>query len=317
MTAPDPVQLTAPVDPAAYGDRRRLMGPGFWIAMGFALVCILAGVGVVKLGPKLFPAKPATPPAASEAALSPSIDARLADIQARLPASPAAASAPAPAPSAELASLAQRVERLEADRRRLVSAAAGALAAASLTEAASASRPFAGELAVAQAVLPDSPDVKALRPLADAGAPTLTELAAEFPDAAAKAAVAARAHAQGNGFFATLAKAIASILTIRRTDELQGMGVDAVLARAERRVNDGDLAAALLELKSLSPAGQEAMAPWRARAARRLDIDRRIAAVRGAALAELTRASAQTNAPQTNAPQTNAPQTNAPETSPQ
>ena len=299
MTAPDPVKLTAPLDPAAYGERRRLMGPGFWIAMGFALVCILAGVAVVKLGPKLLPAKPATPPAAaSEAALAPSIDARLADIQARLQASPAAAT-PAAAPTAEIASLAQRVDRLEADRRRLVTAAAGALAAANLSEATGASRSFAGELAVAQTVLPDSPDVRALRPLADAGAPTLTELAAEYPDAAAKAAVAARAHAQGNGFFATLAKAIASILTVRRTDDLQGMGVDAVLARAERHVNDGDLAAALAELKSLSPAGQEAMAPWRARASRRLEIDRRVAGVRAAALAELTRAAARTNTPET------------------
>jgi hypothetical protein len=298
MTAPDPVQLSAPIDPAAYGERRRLFGPGFWIAMGFALFCILAGVLVVKLGPKLFPAKPApAPAAASEPAATPSIDARLADIQARLQAAPPAPAAAAPAPSAELASLAQRVERLEADRRRLTSAAAGALAAASLTDAAAAARPFAGELAVAEAVLPESADVRALRPLADAGAPTLTELADEFPDAAAKAAVASRAHARGNGFFAVVAKAIASILTVRRTDQVQGRGVDAVLARTQRHVNDGDLAGALAELKGLSAAGQDAIGPWRARAQRRLEIDRRIAAIRAAAMANLTRAASETGAP--------------------
>jgi hypothetical protein len=267
--------------------------------MGFCLVCILAGVFVVKLGPTLFPAKPrsAPPAAAAEAPSLPSIDARLADIQARLQASPPPAAAPVPAPSAELASLAERVDRLEADRRRLVSAASAALAAASLSEAASSARPFGSELAMAQAVLPDSPDVKALRALADTGAPTPGELAAEFPDAAANAAVAVRAHARGDGFFAVVAKAIASILTVRRTDNLQGSGVDAVLGRAERRVNDGDLAGALAELKSLSPPGQEAMAPWRARAQRRLEIDRRVAAIRGSALAELTRATAGTGGP--------------------
>src|SRR5215469_7055097 len=109
MTVPDPVELTAPVDPAAYGERRRLMSPAFWIAMGFALVCILAAIALVKLGPRLFPAKPAPKPApaAAEASLAPSIDARLADIQARLQAAPPPATAAPAAPSAEIASLSQ------------------------------------------------------------------------------------------------------------------------------------------------------------------------------------------------------------------
>src|SRR5262249_34473610 len=128
----------------------------------------------------------------AEASLAPSIDARLADIQARLQAQ-AAQPPPAaqPAPSEEIASLSERVARLEADRRLIAAAAAGAVASASLTEAAASSRPFAGELAVAAAVLPESPDVKALRPLAETGAPTATALAAEYPEAAARAAVAA------------------------------------------------------------------------------------------------------------------------------
>jgi hypothetical protein len=299
MTSPDPVQLTAPVDPAAYGARPRMMGPAFWIAMGFALLCILGGVAVVKLGPVLFPSKPQAPPAAAEPAATPSIDARLADIQSKLEVRPSAAEAApaAPAAAAEIASLTERVGRLEADRRRVTSAAAGAVAAASLTEAAAASRPFAGELAAATAVLPDSVDIRALKPYAETGAPTLAALAAEYPEAAARAAVAARAHAQGNGFFAVIAKAIAGILTIRRTDQVQGKGVDAVLARAERDVNDGDLSGALTELKGLSAAGQDAMSAWRTRARRRLEIDRRVAAIRAASLANLTRAAGETGAP--------------------
>ena len=297
MTAPDPVQLTAPAEPADDGPRRPLMGPGFWLAIGFAVFCILAGVVVVKLGPTLFPVKTPTPPVASSAPATASIDARLADIQARLQERPAAPAEAAPAPAAEIASLTERVDRLESDRRRLVSAAAGALAAASLTEASSASRPFAGELAVAEAALPESPDLRALRPLAQGGAPTLNALTAQYADAAARAAVASRAHAQGNGFFAVVAKAIAAILTVRRTDQVQGKGVDAILARAERDVNDGDLAAALAELKMLSPAGQEAMAGWRTGAQRRLEVDRRVAAIRAVSLANLVRAAGEPAAP--------------------
>lgn len=31
------------------------MGPPFWIALGFGLVCVLAGLALAKLGPGLFP----------------------------------------------------------------------------------------------------------------------------------------------------------------------------------------------------------------------------------------------------------------------
>ncbi len=67
MTSPDPAEpepSTEDIQPP------RLMSAGFWIAMGFALFCILAGVLVVKLGPSLFPAKlPMTQRAAHAARL--------------------------------------------------------------------------------------------------------------------------------------------------------------------------------------------------------------------------------------------------------
>src|SRR5436190_16520441 len=210
MSAPEP-DPTQPVDPAEYRPKP-LMSAGFWIAMGFGILAILAGVLVVTLGPTLWPAKPApkaavasrsTPPAAEPALAS--IDARLADVQARLQAAPPPA-ATGGAASAEIASLTQRVERLEADRRRLALAAAAALAASSLTQASNSSHPFAGELAVAEAALPGSADLRALRPLAEGGAPTLTALTAEYPEFAARAAVASRAHASGDGFFAVVAR---------------------------------------------------------------------------------------------------------------
>ena len=30
----------------------RLMGPGFWIALAFGLICILAGLALWRLGPR-------------------------------------------------------------------------------------------------------------------------------------------------------------------------------------------------------------------------------------------------------------------------
>ncbi len=295
MTAPDPVQLATPVDPAAPGPRTRLLSPSFWIVLGFAVMCILAGAWIGVMAPRVF--KPKPPPAPISAAPpGPSLDARLSDIQARLAEQETRPAAPPAPESAELTALTRRVERLEDDRRRIALSAAGAVAAASLSEAANSSRPFAGELAIVTASAPDSPDLRALRSLAETGAPTLAALAAEFPDAAAKAAVASRART-GTGFFAVIAQAFAAILTIRRVDKLDGKGVDAVLARAGRRVEDGDLGGAVSELKALPPAGQDAIQPWRDRAQRRVEIDRRVAAIRALALADLTRTAREDPAP--------------------
>ena len=296
MTAPDPAQLAAPVDPAAYGPRTRLLTPAFWLVIGFAVLCILAGAWIAVMAPKVFKPRPAPPPAPAVAPIA-SVDARLADIQARLAEQQASPPQPLAPASAEIAALTQRVQRLEDDRRHIAGAAAGAVAAASLSEAANASRPFGGELAIISTTVADSPDLRALRPLADTGAPTLASLAAEFPDAAARAAVASRAHAQGAGLFATIAQAFAAILTIRRVDKLDGKGVDAVLARAGRHVDDGDLGGAVAELTALPPPGQEAIRPWRERAQKRVEIDRRVAAVRATALAELIRAARTGEAP--------------------
>ena len=295
MTAPDPAQLTAPVDPAAY--RHKVLGPTYWAAIAFAFLCVIAGFAIAKLGPTLFPAHPAAPLPAVQLAAPAQPNEPSAAAQAAVDAEQAAVSPPAPAPSVEVAALSARVDRLEADRRATVRAAAGALAAASLSDAAASSRPFQGELAALEASLPESPDLRALRPLAQSGAPTLAALAAEYPDQAAHAAVASRARARGEGLMARIAQAFAAILTIRRVDKLDGDGVDAILARAGRKVDDGDLSGALAELNALPPSGKDAVAAWRARAEKRVEIDRRVDAVRAAALAELTRAAADEGSP--------------------
>ena len=298
MTAPDPVQLTAPLDPAAYGQRTKLFSASFWAVIAFGVLCIVAGAGVVTLGPKLFPVRSAARPASAPTqAANQTVDQRLADIQAKLQAQQTAAVSPPTSASSQVDALTARVEKLEADRRRVAGAAAGALAAASLSEAADASRPFAGELNVLEASLPDSPDLRALRPLSETGAPTLSALASEYPDVAASAAVASRARARGTGIFARIAQAFAAILTVRRVDSVTGKGVDAVLARAQRDVDSGDLAGALGELNALPPAGQDAVAAWRARAQRRVEIDRRVAGIRAGALAALNRAAGEGSAP--------------------
>ena len=78
---------------------------------------------------------------------------------------------------------------------------------------------------------------------------------------------------------------------VRRVGDLKGDGLDAVLARAERQLDDGDVDHALTTLDALPASARQAIDPWFARARTRAEIDRRLSAVRAQALEELARMS--------------------------
>ena len=54
MSTTEPSQ---PRDPAGYRPKP-LLGIGFWVMVAFGLACVLAGVAVTLLGPRLMPARP-------------------------------------------------------------------------------------------------------------------------------------------------------------------------------------------------------------------------------------------------------------------
>jgi hypothetical protein len=272
--APDPAELTAPKDPAAY---RRRPGLGGWAVAALCVLCILAGIALGRSLPGLFDAR--------RAVLSPSLPTLE---PAEPPVQPPAASpAPAPSEGADLARLAARVSALEGQERSANRAAASALAAAALVEASQGSRPFSEEFTALRAAAPDLSESAALARLAETGAPTRAALAASFPDYAARAATAARTPAEGAGLGERIGYALSRIVTVRRVAETTGDGVDARLARAERLAEDGDLDGALRVLDGLPQAAREAVAPWRLRAERRAEIDRQAAALRARALRAL------------------------------
>jgi hypothetical protein len=281
---PDPVELLAPRDPAEYG-RQRLIGRGFWAGIGVSLMVMAALLAVWRFGPRLFVAAPHAPAEAPVAAE----DAPVAGQTPR----PLPAERPIPADatpaSADIERLAQRLDSLEAQQSRTAEQAAAALAASVLLDAAQSSRPFADELAALTAVSPPTTDLRALRRLAQVGAPSRTELAVDFPDYAARAAAASRSLGDGGGLWARIKAALSRVVMLRRVGDVPGKGVDATLARAEHLVQEGDIDHALRALDTLPQAGRDAMAPWRARAERRAEIDRRVAAVRADALEDLAR----------------------------
>lgn len=278
--SPDPLEPPAPAS-----GRARPPGATAWLVALFGLACVLAGYGLSRFGPDLPPAKP-----------RPVVSADLADARPLAPA-PAHPSDPRPEEASDsalpdraaLSEMAARLDVLEVEQSRTAQAAASALAAAALMEAAQSSRPFAEELAALEAVSPPSAELRALGRVAERGAPSRAALAASFPDYAARAAVAARAPGEGAGVMARLGAALSRVVTLRQVGDVPGSGVDALLARAERQVAEGDLDHALRTLEGLPSGGREALAPWRAAAETRADIDRRISAVRAQALEDLAR----------------------------
>ncbi|MGH7024950.1 MAG: COG4223 family protein [Caulobacteraceae bacterium] len=260
-------------DPSAYARRPRFGGV-FWVMMAFSLLCLLAAAAVVILGPRLMPLRRAagTPTATAAAAPPPAAPTPIAqDLQPNAP------------------DLMTRVQRLEVGQTRMENAAAGALAAASLSAAAAKPAPFPADLAAAARLLPTSPDILALAPLAQEGAPTRAALAADLDDLGAQIATAARAPGRNASFMDRALYAFSRVVTVRRIDA-NATGVDAVLARAERAADDGNLERAVALLDTLPDPTKAVLAPWRDKAERRIEIDQHIAALRGEAMADLTAA---------------------------
>jgi hypothetical protein len=281
--APDPAEITPPIDPAAYGRPRRF-GVAFWAVTALCILSLAAGAAVTRFAPMIWgKAGEAIPSAAS-----PTAEADALDLAVPVPSRPVGVPAPlAPdASSAEIAALQTRVAALEAGQTRTINAAAAALAAASLAEATNGSGSFETELAALERVLPLSGEVRALRPYAESGVPSRAALAADFDSVAAKAAVAARDPGERAGFLARAGHALSAIVTIRRVSA-GGEGPDAILARAGDAMARGDLDGALKVLRDLPPKAAQAIAPWRSRAQQRVAVDRQVAAIRAQALSDL------------------------------
>ena len=269
--ASNSAELAPSRDPQAYA-RRPLLGGVFWVMMAFCVLCLLAAAAVVMLGPRLAPVRQAA-----------AVDTNHAPAASPAPAGPLAQDiAPAP-PSGDLTA---RVQKLESGQTRIADAAAGALAAASLSDAAAKPAPFSTDLAAISRLLPGSPDVLALAPLAQEGAPTRAALAGELSDIASQVATASRAPDKNASFMDRAFYAFSRVVTVRRIDA-NATGMDAVLSKAERAAADGDLESALVLLDRLPDPTKAVLAPWREKAERRIQIDEHIAALRAQAMANL------------------------------
>jgi uroporphyrinogen-III synthase/predicted nucleic acid-binding Zn-ribbon protein len=153
-------------------------------------------------------------------------------------------------------------------------------------------RPYAASLKVVDDLAASDTELKStlapaidpLRPLAESGAPTLTQLQTSLPTKAI--AEAANAEATSNavgaepGWSERLIDRLSEAVTVRPVGEkAEGDGPLAHLARGEAKLGAGDLAGAVAEIGALQGKPAEAAAPWLAGARARLAQDQAGAAL--------------------------------------
>jgi hypothetical protein len=220
---------------------------------------------------------------------------RLQAMEARLAARPG----PDPALTGRLNAIEQNLAKLNEGPQRAVVARRTAIvqAVARLRAALPAGRPYVMELAQVESQQMegqgefDPQALAVLRAGAADGMPALARLQREFP-AAVQDAIRAERLAPAATWWQAAANRLAASVTVRRVGEVDGDAADAVLARAERRLGAGDVAAALAELDALSgaPAAAPAIIAWRQAAARHVAILAAMARLDDVALAALAAA---------------------------
>jgi uroporphyrinogen-III synthase len=229
-------------------------------------------------------ARASEPPAVGRAVADPDLARRLAQVELRIAASEGSDQAAESALKAENARLAAQVA--DFDRRlAALQERAGArradnhiLALAHLRDAVARGGPFASELAAFEAVAKDDAGyadaLARLKPYAERGVAPRHELARRF---AAAAAAGARAGVvpEGNDWVSRMIARLHTVVSVRRVgDDVPGDQPDAVLARAEARLQADDLAAAAAEVEKLDGPAAASVAAWLADARARLAAER-------------------------------------------
>ncbi len=203
--------------------------------------------------------------------------------------------------STELARLQDEVASLGAAGASRPAAREGLLiAVGQLREAVRRGAPFLAELRTVQALSGDDLALAAalapLAPLAERPPPSRETLLQRFPELSANAARAAQigalslpaegaAESTLGGWWNGVVQRLSSVVSVRRVGEAEGDTPLARLARAERAIATGDLAAAVTALDGLAGKAAEALAPWLAGAKTRLAADRQAETLLSAALA--------------------------------
>lgn len=171
------------------------------------------------------------------------------------------------------------VEKSEADRQGTAERILLALELGNLKRAVERGAPYATELAEVQRAGGDKLNLAALQRFKDKGVPTNTALQKDFRDIVYRV-IDADAPAEGGGIVDRLLASAKSVVRVRKVDgAASDDGVEAVTARMEAALKEGDLTEVVALADRLSPNARKVAEPWLERVEASAQVDRAITRV--------------------------------------
>ncbi|MCY1495794.1 hypothetical protein D9M68_297050 [compost metagenome] len=188
----------------------------------------------------------------------------------------------------EKAELTSRIESAEQKLNEPVNdiQMAKAVAVTALKSAIDRGGPFLAELDALRSIAPDEQAVAALAQDAQAGVPTRSDLRREFPKTADAMLDALNQPDPNEGIFDRLVSSAMSGIRVRPVGSVEGETPEAVIARIEDKLNNGDLKGAALEWDGLPDAAKPAGEAFKAKLDQRLRVEAAIDAAVAATMAK-------------------------------
>jgi hypothetical protein len=181
----------------------------------------------------------------------------------------------------QVSSLSGRLDKVDAaladKRQRTLRSEATILAVGQLRAALETSKPFAKQLSGVRALVQGDTEINGvldqMQPFADSGVETAEDLTRDF-NRLARDLVRTAVVGNGQSWWRQAVYHIESVISIRRTGaDVQGDSTDAVVARAEAKLDEDDLPAAVETLQALSGAAADLASSWIHDAQHRVAVD--------------------------------------------
>ncbi|WP_431320671.1 COG4223 family protein [Rhizobium sp. YTU87027] len=157
--------------------------------------------------------------------------------------------------------LAEAEKKLNEPRQDV--AVAKAIAAAALKAAIDRGGPFVAELDTFAGVSPDDPAIADLRNFAETGVPSRAELVRQVPDVATAIVDSINQTDANQSWSDRLMASAKSLVTVRPVGNIEGESVEAIAARMEDKVKNGDLPGAAAEWADLPAQAKQASAAFK------------------------------------------------------
>ncbi|MFK0207447.1 mitofilin family membrane protein [Agrobacterium sp. NPDC090283] len=150
---------------------------------------------------------------------------------------------------------------------------ARAIASAALKAAIDRGGPFLTELDTLSKVTPDDPAIASLQSFAATGVPSRSELMQKFPDVANAMLSAINQPDPNQGIMERLTESAFSLVKVRPVGNIEGETPDAMIARMENKLRNGDLHGAALEWNGLPDAAKTASADYKKSLDARIEVE--------------------------------------------